>query len=195
DAIQTAGAFPTTVEHVDFLAADAHKWMLGPCAAGILYVRKSLQEQLRPPVYGWNNLLCPNFVTMEDFIYRPGAQRYEVGTHNWIGMVGLAAALELLLEVGIDNIAAELARKRAWLVPALQARGYSVLHATVPPANAGGITTFSKPGADMTALHQRLADADIATALRVDRAGNHYIRLSPHFYNTDAELQRLLEVL
>src|SRR5712672_4155594 len=56
DAIQTLGAFPTTVEHVDFLAADAHKWLLGPCAAGLMYVRHSLQEYLRPPVYGWNNV-------------------------------------------------------------------------------------------------------------------------------------------
>ena len=48
DGIQTLGAFPTTVEHVDFLAADAHKWLLGPCAAGIFYVRKEVQERLKP---------------------------------------------------------------------------------------------------------------------------------------------------
>ncbi|HEU5395972.1 MAG TPA: aminotransferase class V-fold PLP-dependent enzyme, partial [Verrucomicrobiae bacterium] len=52
DAIQTLGAFPTTVEHVDFAAADAHKWLLGPCAAGILYVRRDLQGKLNPPLYG-----------------------------------------------------------------------------------------------------------------------------------------------
>src|SRR5476649_2819803 len=56
DAIQTLGAFPTTVEHVDFLAADAHKWLLGPCAAGIFCVRRELQEKLNPPIYGWHNV-------------------------------------------------------------------------------------------------------------------------------------------
>ncbi|HZI32686.1 MAG TPA: aminotransferase class V-fold PLP-dependent enzyme, partial [Candidatus Binatia bacterium] len=56
DAIQTLGAFPTTVEHVDFLAADAHKWLLGPCGAGLLYVKKDLHEKLNPPVYGWHNV-------------------------------------------------------------------------------------------------------------------------------------------
>ena len=56
DAIQTLGAFPTTVEHVDFLAADAHKWLLGPCGAGMFYVRRELQEKLNPPIYGWHNV-------------------------------------------------------------------------------------------------------------------------------------------
>src|SRR3989449_8355852 len=50
DAIQTVGAFPTSVEHVDMLAADAHKWLLGPCGAGLMFVRRSLQEQLTPPI-------------------------------------------------------------------------------------------------------------------------------------------------
>ena len=86
-------------------------------------------------------------------------------------------------------------RKRAWLVPALQAKGCDVLAADAPPTNASGIVTFSKAGADMAALHQKLAAARIVTSLRADRAGQRYLRLSPHFYNTDAELQRALELL
>src|SRR5450755_3028131 len=66
DAIQTLGAFPTTVEHVDFLAADAHKWLLGPCGAGLLYVRREVQDQMTPIVYGWNNVRCPEFIAQED---------------------------------------------------------------------------------------------------------------------------------
>jgi len=55
DAIQTLGAFPTTVEHVDFLSADAHKWMLGPLAIGIVYVRRECFELCRPTLLGsWN---------------------------------------------------------------------------------------------------------------------------------------------
>src|SRR6266496_2996009 len=65
DAIQTLGAFPTTVEYVDVLAADAHKWLLGPCGAGILYVRKEVQERINPPIYGWHNVNNPNFVAQE----------------------------------------------------------------------------------------------------------------------------------
>ncbi len=195
DAIQTLGAFPTTVEHIDFLAADAHKWLLGPCAAGILYVRKGLQDNLRPAAYGWHNVLCPNYVAQEQLVFRPDARRYEAGTQNLLGLVGLHAAMELLLEMGIDNIAAELLRKRALLVPALKNKGYTVLHADVPPANASGIITFYREGAGMAALCEKLEAANIIASLRADRSGRQHLRLSPHFYNTDAELQRVVQLL
>ena len=195
DAIQTLGAFPTTVENVDFLAADSHKWLLGPCGAGLLYVKKDLQEKLNPPIYGWHNVRNPNFVAQEKIEFRGGAAKFEAGTHNLVGLVGLVATMELALEIGVENIAAELLRKRAWLVPALQAKGYTVLNATPKPDNASGITSFFLPGQDLTPLHQKLTDAGVNTSLRTDRKGQKYIRLSPHFYNTDAELQRMVELL
>ncbi len=195
DGIQTLGAFQTTVEHVDFLAADAHKWLLGPCAAGIFYVRKALQDRLRPTVFGWHNVRCPNFVAQEQLVHPPDARRYEAGSANLVGLAGLEAALELILEIGVDHIAAELLRKRAWLVPAFQAKGCTVLQAGAPPEHASGIVTFHRPGSDLPALHQKLAEDRIITSLRADRAGQRYIRLSPHFYNTDAELHRVLEML
>ncbi|HEV2391585.1 MAG TPA: aminotransferase class V-fold PLP-dependent enzyme [Verrucomicrobiae bacterium] len=195
DAIQTLGAFPMPTEQVDLLAADAHKWLLGPCGAGVMYVRHSIQDRLNPPVYGWHNVQCPDFVAQEKIVLRSGAAKYEAGTQNLLGLVGLKAAMELLLELGIENIAKELLRKRAWLAPALQAKGYTVLHADVPPENTGGITSFHQPGKDLAPLHQKLLQANIVTSLRVDRTGTKYIRLSPHFYNTDEELHRLLELL
>ena len=195
DGIQTVGAFPTNVEHVDFLAADAHKWLLGPCAAGLLYVRQSLQETLQPPIYGWHNVRNPNFVAQEHIEYRNGPDRFEAGSQNWLGLAGLNAAMEMLLEVGVEDIARELLRKRAWLVPALQAKGYHVAGANATPAQASGIVSFGRPDTDLPALHEKLTAAGIITSLRGDRNGKQYIRLSPHFYNTDAELHRLLEVL
>jgi selenocysteine lyase/cysteine desulfurase len=195
DAIQTLGAFPTTVEAVDMLAADAHKWLLGPCGAGLMYVRGAVQQQITPPIYGWNNVRCPNFVTQEQIVLRTGAQKYEAGTYNLLGIVGLLAGIELILELGVENIARELLRKRALLVPALQAKGCTVLQADVPPENASGIVSFHRPGADLAALHQKLADAGVVTSLRADRTGQQYIRLSPHFYNTDAELERVLALV
>jgi selenocysteine lyase/cysteine desulfurase len=195
DGIQTLGAFPTPVEHVDFLAADAHKWLLGPCGAGILYVRKELQEKLRPQIYGWHNVRCANYVAQDQIVHPPDSRRYEAGSANLVGLAGLQAGMDLLLEVGIDNIAAELLRKRKWLVPALQAKGYSVLQSAAPPEHASSILSFHKPGVDLPALHAKLEAAKIVTSLRADRSGQRYIRLSPHFYNTDAELHRTLELL
>ena len=195
DAIQTLGAFPTTVEHVDMLAADAHKWLLGPCGAGLFYVRREIQDRVNPPIYGWHNVRCPNFVAQEHIVFRDGATKYEAGTHNLLGLIGLIAAMELVLEIGIENIAAELLRKRAWLVPALQAKGFTVLNADAKIENAGGIISFYQPGKDLAALNKKLTDAGVVASLRADRKGQNHIRLSPHFYNTDAELQRVLELL
>ena len=195
DGIQTVGAFPTPVEHVDFLAADAHKWMLGPCSAGILYVKREMQDRLKPVVQGWHNLSCPDFIAQETLDYKPDARRYEAGTANLLGIVGHQASLQLLDALDLDKIAADLLAKRRFLLPELLAKGYDVLHADVPEANASGIVAFSKPDEDMAALQARLGQAGVTVSLRVMRDGSKLIRLSPHFYNTPAELYRLLEAL
>jgi selenocysteine lyase/cysteine desulfurase len=158
-------------------------------------VRKALQDRLTPPVYGWNNVRCPNYVTQEAIAYRSGAHKYEAGTYSLLGLVGLVAAMELILEIGVEAIAADLLAKRAFLVPGLQARGYTVLQADAAPENASGIVTFHGPGADTVALHAKLTENKVVTSLRADRSGQKYIRLSPHFYNTTAELQRVLDLV
>ena len=195
DGIQTLGIFPTNATSVDFMAADAHKWLLGPCAAGLMYVRREAQDQLLPTTHGWHNIRCPNYVAQEQLNYRTDARRYEAGTANLVGLAGLSASLDLLLEVGIDNIAAEALRKRAWIVPALQAKGCEVLNANATPQNQGAMISFFKRAADLSAIHQKLKDASILTSLRGDRTGRKLLRISPHFYNTDAELQRVIEML
>ena len=81
------------------------------------------------------------------------------------------------------------------LVPALQEKGCTVLQPDAPPEAASCIISFFKPGTELAPLQQKLLDAGIFTSLRGDRAGQKYIRLSPHFYNTDAELQRVIEML
>jgi selenocysteine lyase/cysteine desulfurase len=195
DGIQTVGAFPTDVKHIDFLAADAHKWLLGPCGAGLFFVRKSLQVNLRPAIYGWHNIRCPNFVAQEELVYPPDARRYEAGSANLLGLVGLNAAMELLLEIGVENIAARLLHLRGLLVPALQEKGWTVLQAGAPAQNASGIVSFHRPDANLPALREKLLSGGIDASLRTDRGRRHYIRVSPHFYNTDGEIHRLLEKL
>lgn len=193
DAIQTLGAFPTTVEHVDFLAADAHKWLLGPCAAGVFYVRRELQDRLAPSAFGWNNVRCPNYVAQEEMIFRTDARRYEAGSFNILGIAGLNAALGLLLEAGIETIAADLAAKREWLVAALQAKGFEVIFSE--GESVGGITSCWREGEDLKALGKKLAAENIVASVRADRSGRDYLRFSPHFYNTPAELERAVALL
>jgi len=80
-------------------------------------------------------------------------------------------------------------------VPALQAKGFTILNADAKPENASGIVSFLQTNKDLTVLHKKLTDASVVASLRADRKGQNYIRFSPHFYNTDAELQRALELL
>lgn len=195
DGIQTLGAFPTDLEFVDFLAADSHKWLLGPCGAGVMFVRKEVQEQLRPTAHGWHNLRCPNYVAQEELEYKPDARRYEAGSHNLMGVVALRACFELLKEIGLQRISCDLTAKRQFLLTALREKGYTVLASDAPPENSGGITTFYKSGMDLAELHQTLEAKSVVASLRGDRKGQKYIRFSPHFYNTAAELDRTVALL
>lgn len=195
DAIQTVGAFPVSAADVDFLAADAHKWMLGPCGAGILFVKRDLQERLRPVAHGWHNVRCPNFLTQAEIVLKPDARRYEAGTHGLLGLHGLRAAVDLIRQIGPEAIGAELLRKRSILVPAIQAKGYTVLNPDSPAENASAIISFHRPGADLPALHAKLMAAGVVTSLRSMPGNERVIRVSPHFYNSDEELGRLLELI
>jgi selenocysteine lyase/cysteine desulfurase len=134
-------------------------------------------------------------VAQDQIVFRNDATKYEVGTHNLIGIVGLIKAMELGQELGISNIAADLLRKRKLLVPSLQAKGWTVLNAEAGPENASGIVSFFQTGTDMTKTHAQLQTAGIITSLRGTRSGQNYIRVSPHFYNTDEELERFLNAL
>lgn len=195
DGIQTVGAFPVSVEHIDFLAADSHKWMLGPCAAGFLYVRRDLQARLQPIVHGWHNVESPDFLTQEEMRFKPDARRYEAGTHNLVGLEGMRAAVALLEEVGLANIGSELIRKRLWVTRELQARGCQVFHADAAPENLAGGLTFQHEAVAAPELFRRLQAAGVTASLRTLPGGQPVIRFAPHFYNTDEELGRAVEAL
>jgi cysteine desulfurase / selenocysteine lyase len=194
DAIQTLGAFPTTVEYVDFLSADAHKWMLGPLAIGIVYVRKECFELCRPTLLGSWNVKAPGFVASEDIEFQPTAQRYEPGAMNLMGIFGMKAAMDLLLGIGIDHVAERILTITAQLAEGLQRLGFTTLGPVDGPG-ASGIVTITRPETDITALFDRLTSERIACSPRQDRQGRQYIRFSPHFYNTKAEVDRVLEVM
>lgn len=195
DGIQTVGAFPTSIEHVDFLAADAHKWLLGPCGAGILYIRKQLQESIRPVLLGWHNVRCPGFVAQDEIIFPDDARKFEAGTHPLILLAGLKASLDIINEIGIENISSELLRKRRIIVEALRNLNCDILHPNSGLENQSAIISFTIPGMNMAVIHKALAEANIITSLRQDRSGRKFIRVSPHFYNTDKELNTFAEVL
>src|SRR5262245_3219123 len=194
DAIQTLGAFPTTVEYVDFLSADAHKWMLGPLAIGIVYVRKECFELCHPTLLGSWNVKAPGFIAQEEIEFQPTAQRYEPGAMNLLGIFGMKAGIDLLLDIGINRIADRILTTKSRLVDGLQRLGFNVLGPAAGP-NASGITTVWDSARDIQALFERLTSEQIICSPRQDRQGRQYLRFSPHFYNTEAEVDHILEVI
>ncbi|NOX99211.1 MAG: aminotransferase class V-fold PLP-dependent enzyme [Verrucomicrobia bacterium] len=195
DAIQTAGAFPTPIDHVDFLCADSHKWMLGPAAAGIFYVKEKHFDLLQPTLHGAWNVKSPDFVTREQIEYEAGGRRYEPGVLNFSGIYGMRAALNLINDIGIDNVANRILTLKQYLVGGLQERGFQI-HEPLTGDSASGITTFHKKDPDwMRQCFRHLTKNRIDSSLRSDRLGRSYIRFSHHFYNTYADFDRVFAIL
>lgn len=194
DAIQTLGASPLTVEHVDFLSADAHKWMLGPMAIGIVYVKRELFETLRPTLLGAWNVKSPNFIAQREVEFFDTAQRYEPGVLNVAGIYGMRAALRLLLGCGLEQIHQRLMDLKMQIVNGVSELGFEVI-GPVEGRNASGITTCHHEGLEMEAISKKLEAERIFASLRFDRAGRQLLRFSPHFYNTREEVERVLSVL
>lgn len=194
DGIQTLGAFPFSMRHVDFLSADAHKWLLGPLAIGIVCVKKEHFERLRPTLIGAWNVVSPNFIAQDEIRFVETAQRYEPGVLNIAGIYGMVAAIELIQATGIERVAARILELKAYLLSQIEPLGFRVLGVREGPA-ATGITTFRHETASSTALFRRLETAKIIASLRHDREGRDYLRLSPHYYNTEEEIDRVVQVL
>ena len=192
DAIQSLGALPLSVRRVDFLAADAHKWLLGPEGIAIVYVRRERMRGLFPSTLGWRSVREPYDFQARRLEFPDSAARYEPGSPNALGLVGLHAALSLLDRVGIEKIAGRIALLHGVLRSALLERGCEVLGPSAGPRS--GILSLRMPGRDMKRLHKALLRRKILVSLRSDSAGP-CLRVSPHFYNTEGELGRLLEAL
>jgi selenocysteine lyase/cysteine desulfurase len=195
DAIQGLGLFPLDVHAlgVDFLAADGHKWLLGPEGAGLLFVKQEHLDLLRPLNCGWNSVLAGSDYTRIELNLKPTAARYEGGTQNTCGFLGLAASVELLARLGLTASASPLAN-HVLAVTDYACDRLARLGATFLAPRDGdhrsGIVTFQLPGHDPHAIRRRLEAAGIVTRYR---AGG--IRISPHAYATMEEVDRLLQEL
>jgi selenocysteine lyase/cysteine desulfurase len=191
DAIQGLGAFPLDVRQgrVHALAADGHKWMLGPEGCGILFISQELQDSIRPVEFGWTNVAKYSDYASRDMTLRPDAGRYECGTLNTIGCYGLRASIELLLDVGIPAIGAAVQHLGDLAAEGVQAKGYEVLGSR-SDATGAGIVSFRKSGVETTTIVQKLKDAGIAVAPR-----QSWVRVSPHFYISPDDIGRMLEAL
>lgn len=191
DAIQGLGAFPLDVRRarIQALAADGHKWLLGPEGCGILYLQKDLQDSVEPVEFGWTNVAHYADYASRDMTLRPDAGRYECGTLNTIGIFGLRAAIEFLLLAGIHRIAPHVQALADRVADGAAAKGYE-LAAQRTGETGAGIVSFRKPDVDARLIVSRLRERGIAAAPR-----QGYVRVSPHFYISPEDIERLIEAL
>ncbi|MCC6860752.1 MAG: aminotransferase class V-fold PLP-dependent enzyme [Bryobacterales bacterium] len=191
DAIQGLGAFPLDVEkaRIHALAADGHKWLLGPEGCGILYIKQELQDSVEPPEFGWTNVAGYHDYASRDMALRRDAGRYECGTLNTVGCYGLRAAIDFLLEIGVENVAPAVQSLADRLAEGVLAKGYEL---AVPrtPDNGAGIVSFRKDGVDPHQVVRELKSQRIVAAPR-----QGWIRMSPHFYISPEEIERVIELL
>ena len=195
DAIQTLGAAPLDVEFVDFLSADAHKWMLGPMAMGIVYVARRNFEKCHPTLLGSWNVKSPDFIAQKEIVFEETARRYEPGVLNIIGMYGMKASLEMLLQIGLGNVQAGILENRDYLEERLGAEGFEFLSPRAGDPMRSGILTARHPSKESGAIFSRLEAAGVSASLRKSHCGKMWIRFSPHFYNNVNEMERVAEIM
>ena len=192
DAIQTLGAFEVDVkkQHIDFLSADGHKWLLGPEGAAIYYCSKSKLDQLTNTNIGWASVVDELTFSEYNLTQKPSAKRFEEGSYNTVGIFGLKAAITLLLEIGILNIERRILDLTQRLIKNLCDQDYDILSPTENELERSGIVVFRSHKYTPRMLFELFHKSGVSCATR---GGG--IRLSPHFYNSEAEIDMVAEIL
>jgi selenocysteine lyase/cysteine desulfurase len=189
DAIQSLGVLPVDVKamNIDFLAADGHKWLLGPEGAGVFYCRRELIERTRPLMVGWMNVINALEYGSYDYTLRPDAGRFECGSHNVGGLLALKASVELLSSVGIGMIAQRIRELTDRLIEGLQSKGYAILSPRDKWQWSGIVSFASEVHDHEKVFHALRREHHTEIAIREGR-----LRASPHFYNTEAQIDALV---
>lgn len=191
DAIQGLGPLELDVRRtpVDFAAADSHKWLLGPEGAGFLYVRREWIDRLRPLGVGWHSVTASFSAPGLDFTLKPNAQRWEGGSCNMPGLQGFAGSMELLGEIGSKALSERLLDRAEAVRETVALAGWRDLG---PPRSEerSAIVVVGADGVDPDAAATFLKSRKIAASCRRGR-----LRLSPHVYTLEDDLERLREAL
>lgn len=192
DGIQGAGALSLDLSkvNVNFFSAGSAKWLLGPVGAGALYVNENTLPKLKPAFEGWMSL------DWQDFnIFNPlppiklGAARFEPGSYPGVPLVGFNENLKILNSVGIEEINRKVLELRKILLQRLLEIGAEII-SPQDEQHSSGILTFRLPGKESKLLYDALTRDRVICSLR-----KNAIRLSPHFYNTAEEAERVLGII
>ncbi|WP_438816529.1 aminotransferase class V-fold PLP-dependent enzyme [Taklimakanibacter deserti] len=200
DACQALGQMPADVEALgcDMLSGTGRKFLRGPRGTGFLYVRKSLLGRLEPPMI--DHYAAP-WVARDRYELRPDARRFENWENNYAARLGLGAAIDYALALGLGEIEKRCQGLSARLRAGLEAiDGLSVLDLGRSPS---AIVSFTIDGIDAREVVRKAAEAGITigasdpASTRIDaenRRLSAIVRASPHYYNTEQEVDRLVEL-
>jgi len=185
DAIQAVGALPFSVQAIqaDFAMADGHKWLLGPEGLGFFYVRPQIMDQLSLSEFGWHMVEDMGNYDRKDWQPAADARRFECGSPNMLAATALKASTDLLLEVGMDQVATRVVTNVLYLKELLDDKGATFINPLLHQ-RPSGILTFHFMGKDSTQLYKRLMQAGVICA---NRGGG--IRFSPHFHTTQEVME------
>lgn len=195
DAIQSVGVHPIDVKsmNIDFLSCGGQKWLCSPEGTGFFYCKRELVGHLRPTELGYMGFksgyeVDPQRVRSEDF--HDDARRFDSGAYNLAGICALGASVQLLLDVGIDEVQVRVKHLTDLLVEGLRSKGWKV-HSPRTASEWSGIVSFGSDKHEIDALRKHLrSEFKIIVATRLGR-----LRASPHFYNSPEEVRQLLEAL
>jgi len=187
DAIQGLGPHCIDVRRtpVDFLAADGHKWLLGPEGAGFLFVRRDWIERLHPIGVGWHSVVGSYNASEPDFRLKPNASRWEGGSFNMAGLLAFGASLSLFLELGPEEVSRRILDRADRVREIALDSGWSI-HGPTRPEERSAIVSIERPGTDPNTAARMLRDSRIVVSSRRGR-----LRISPHMYNNEKDLDRL----
>lgn len=191
DAIQGLGVLPLDVRHtpIDFLAADGHKWLMGPEGAGVFFIRREHLERLRPLGVGWNSVVHAHDFSRIELSLKPSAERYEGGSQNMVGLIALRTSMELLSRLGASAISQRIFETTDLACERLGQIG-AVIHSDRSPARKSGIVVFDLPGHDLVSARQECLRSRVVLSFR-----GGLLRISPHAYNDESDIERLVEAL
>ena len=186
DAYQSAGVVPldVTALDVDFAVGGSVKWLCGGPGNGWLYVRPDLAEWLEPTYTGWQAHETP-FAFEEEMRYTAGAARFLTGTPNVPALYAATAGYDLIEEIGVERIRANSLRQTELLIRLADEAGFGVASPREPERRGGTVTVRVD---DFAAVHRELAERQVLCDFRPD-AG---IRIGPHYYTSDAELEHVI---
>lgn len=197
DAVQAAGRLPINVEtlNADVLAASGFKGLMGIMGAGFCWCRREVMDRIEPPVV-CDNIdrsryeLQPGFTELPVPVYPSGALRMETGTTNNLGIAMLGESVRMINEIGIGNIAAQIRSVETYYRECLKKADLEIrMLGSDDPRSWSGSVSFLYDTARKVRLDAALEKAGIYASVR------NYFRVSFHFYNITAHVDRLMEVL